>query len=554
MKTEALKRFRAQLARDEPVCGLWVTLESASVTEMAVALGLDWVVIDAEHGHLGWKDINEHVRAALRSDTVLLIRLAERSTSLTKRALDIGADGIVIPWMETAEELREAVRDCRYPPEGRRGIGGERATVWGQCFTQHTAESNDNVMVVPLIESVGAIPNVAEMCEVDGIDVFFFGPADFSATAGFRGQWEGPGIAEQILKLKDMIKSAGRHCGLLATSIDNLNERIEQGFRMPGLGADTGLLCRSLHQSLQAVNRDHQPATSLDPRDGHSLQLPLAQPPDHMQPDRDEIITTLDDSESTELQSGVTIRTLVGDFNTARNLTTGIVTFAPNAFLDCHRHPCSESITVLDGEIHVTIEGRGYRLGPLDNIVIPRWLPHAARNPDSTTTVRLHIAMSMSVPERELVRREFAHTEMPTDSTGRSGAERVNRFESAPRSFGVGPGAEFVDFFNTDLVPGIEMSGGFARFQPGGRLPAHLHDFDESICITDGHANCLVEGRRYSLNGCATAMVPRGRVHYFVNDSSRTMDMIWVYAGPLPDRVVVDERCGTEERTDESNN
>ena len=100
MKTKALKRFRSKLAQQEPVVGLWVTMESPTITEMAVALGLDWVVIDAEHGHLDWRDINEHIRATLRSDTVALVRLAERSTSLTKRALDIGADGIVIPWME----------------------------------------------------------------------------------------------------------------------------------------------------------------------------------------------------------------------------------------------------------------------------------------------------------------------------------------------------------------------------------------------------------------------------------------------------------------------
>ena len=280
MKTQALKRFRAKLANDEPVFGLWVTLESATITEMAVALGMDWVVIDAEHGHLDWKDINEHIRAGLRSDTVVLVRLAERSTSLTKRALDIGADGIVIPWMETADELREAIRDAHYPPEGRRGIGGERATVWGQCLAEHTAEANENVLVVPLIESVAAVPNVAEMCQVDGADVFFFGPADFSATAGFRGQWEGPGVAEQILNAKDTIIAAGKHCGLLSTSIENLHERLKQGFRMPGLGADTGLLCRSLHQSLQAVDRDLKPATSLDPKDGRNVRLTGPTPED----------------------------------------------------------------------------------------------------------------------------------------------------------------------------------------------------------------------------------------------------------------------------------
>ena len=77
------------------------------------------------------------------------MRIAERSTILSKRALDIGADGIIIPWMEKVEEVEEAVRDCRYPPEGRRGIGGERATAWGQCVREHAAEANDNVLIVP---------------------------------------------------------------------------------------------------------------------------------------------------------------------------------------------------------------------------------------------------------------------------------------------------------------------------------------------------------------------------------------------------------------------
>ena len=106
MKTNAVRKFRAKLAGDEPVYGLWVTLESASVTEMAVGLGLDWVVVDAEHGHLDWKEVVEHVRATVRSDTVALVRVAELGIGLIKRALDIGADGVVVPWMETPEQLR----------------------------------------------------------------------------------------------------------------------------------------------------------------------------------------------------------------------------------------------------------------------------------------------------------------------------------------------------------------------------------------------------------------------------------------------------------------
>jgi len=258
MNTFAVRKLRGTLAAGQAVYGLWVTLESASVTEMAVALGLDWVVIDAEHGHLDWKELVDHLRTTVRSETVALVRIAELDRALIKRALDIGADGLVVPWMETDDQLRQAVAFARYPPEGCRGLGAERATGWGECLAEHAAEANDHVLVVPIIESVRAIESVPRMTRVEGVDVFFFGPADFSATAGFRGQWEGPGVARQLLALKDTIRQAGKHCGVVATGTANLAERFEQGFRMIALGLDGGLLLRSLHESLAAVGRDRR--------------------------------------------------------------------------------------------------------------------------------------------------------------------------------------------------------------------------------------------------------------------------------------------------------
>src|SRR3954447_5288394 len=144
MKTPALRKLREKLAANQPLYGLWVTLESPSISEMAAALGLDWIVIDAEHGHLDWKDIVEHLRATVRSDTVALVRLAELNSGLIKRALDLGADGVVIPWVESAEQLRQAISFARYPLEGVRGIGAERATAWGQALVEHTAEANEH--------------------------------------------------------------------------------------------------------------------------------------------------------------------------------------------------------------------------------------------------------------------------------------------------------------------------------------------------------------------------------------------------------------------------
>jgi phosphoglycerate dehydrogenase-like enzyme/2-keto-3-deoxy-L-rhamnonate aldolase RhmA len=263
MKTAACRALRHTLAADQPVFGLWVTLESPAITEMAVALGLDWVVIDAEHGHLDWKEIAEHVRATVRSETVALVRVAELNRALVKRALDIGADGVVIPFVETAEQLTQAIRFARYPLEGVRGLGAERATAWGQATAEHAAEANDHVFVVPILETVTAGANLPEMINLAGTDMFWFGPADYSASAGHRGQWEGPGVADEILRMKDRIRRAGKHCGVVATSVENVRQRIDQGFRGIGLGMDAGLLIRSLRASLAAVGRDRRMRSDL---------------------------------------------------------------------------------------------------------------------------------------------------------------------------------------------------------------------------------------------------------------------------------------------------
>ena len=266
MKTAALRRFRGRLAHDEPVFGLWITLESASLAEMATGLDLDWIVIDAEHGHLDLREVVEHVRATVRSETVALVRIAQLDGALIKRVLDIGADGIVVPQVETEAELQEAVRWAQYPPRGLRGIGAERATAWGECLPEHVHEADDNVLVVPLIESVTGGQNIASLLRVPNVDLYFIGPADYSASAGYAGSWEGPGVAETILRVKDQIISSGKQCGVMSTGIDNLSDRLDQGFRMLGLGSDAGLMLRSLHQALAAVGRDRSFRTDLSPQ------------------------------------------------------------------------------------------------------------------------------------------------------------------------------------------------------------------------------------------------------------------------------------------------
>lgn len=265
MNIPAIQRFRAKLQSGQAVYGLWVTLESPSITEMAVALGLDWVVIDAEHSSLDWQNIVSHIRAAVRGHTVAIVRLVDVNIGLIKRALDIGADGIAVPFIETADQLRQVVRYAQYPPAGLRAVGGDRATVWGQCFAEHAKVANEQVIILPNIETVRARQNMDEILKVPGVDTFFLGPADYSASAGHAGQWEGPGVAEELLEMNSKIRASGKYCGIIAGNTEDLVRRREQGFRIIAVGVDTGLLIQGLRTGLDAVGLHPKLNPSFEP-------------------------------------------------------------------------------------------------------------------------------------------------------------------------------------------------------------------------------------------------------------------------------------------------
>ena len=310
MNCRAIETLRRRLSSGSPSLGLWVTLESPSITEIAAAIGLDWVVIDAEHGHLDWKEILDHLRALSRSTTVGLVRIAALDAALVKRALDLGADGVVVPWIESAAQTREALALATYPPEGRRGIGGERATGWGQALAEHAAEANDHVLVVPIIETAAGVAAAGEIVAVDGVDLFFFGPADLSASYGHRGVWEGGPTAERILAVKDLVQAAGKHCGIMARNADDLRRRIEQGFGMIGLASDVGLLATGLKSLAQTAGRSLSIRADLVA--GGTADAPLHRPPAHMRPDRDETMTRPGAGDTIDLAAGVRFESLAG--------------------------------------------------------------------------------------------------------------------------------------------------------------------------------------------------------------------------------------------------
>lgn len=245
--------LKQKLADSQTTLGLWVTLEAPSITEIAVMLGFDWIVIDAEHGHLDFKEIVGHLRVTRNSGTTPLVRIQEIEQGLIKRILDLGAEGILVPQVRDAAEVEQAVRFARYPPWGVRGVGGERATSWGLSLRSYTAAANRETMVIPMIETVEAGEAIDAILAVPGVDALFFGPVDYSASAGYLGEWEGPGVAERLLRIKDRAGTRGIPCGIMPIDVPEALLRREQGFRMIALGSDAGLLIRSAVEALQAM-------------------------------------------------------------------------------------------------------------------------------------------------------------------------------------------------------------------------------------------------------------------------------------------------------------
>ncbi len=248
-------RLRQILARGKTALGLWVTLEAPSVAEIAAAMGLDWIVIDTEHGQLDFKEVLEHVRATRNSKTTPLVRVPEIEQGTIKRALDLGAEGVIVPMVRNAAEVAQAVRFAKYPPDGVRGIGAERATRWGTGIRDYVRDANRQTMVIPLVECVEAADNFESILRVRGVDAIFFGPADLAASMGHAGEWGHPEVMKRILGMRKRAALAGVPAGILALGPKEAALRARQGFRMIALGIDTLLMIRALEATLAALGR-----------------------------------------------------------------------------------------------------------------------------------------------------------------------------------------------------------------------------------------------------------------------------------------------------------
>lgn len=235
--------LRERLAAGEAPVGSWVSLGSPAAAEVVGALGFDFLVVDTEHTPLTVKSAGELVRAVdAAGDADAVVRVPENDATEIKRALDLGAAGVMAPTIESAAEAEALVAATRYPPEGGRGIAGSRANGYGAHTAEYFASANDAVAVLPQIESAAGVEYAEEIAAVEGVDALFVGPADLSADLGCFGAYDDPTFLDALDRVLAAGEGAGVPVGTLATGPAEIDAWHDRGIEFLIVGTDVGYL------------------------------------------------------------------------------------------------------------------------------------------------------------------------------------------------------------------------------------------------------------------------------------------------------------------------
>jgi len=253
--------FKKAIAKGDVQIGLWLSTATPYIAEIAATAGYDWLLLDGEHAPNTIQTQFSQLQAVAPYPSHPVIRVAEGNRTLVKQALDIGAQTLLIPMINSAEEAKEMVSAMRYPPTGVRGVGASiaRASRWGRVSSyMQTAE--ENLCLLVQAETKAAIDNLDEIVQVDGVDGVFIGPADLSASLGYVDDAGHPEMQAIIEKSIKRIRSAGKAAGTLAVDPEMAKKCIEWGATFVAVAVDTMLFTQALDTTL-GIFKGNKPVT-----------------------------------------------------------------------------------------------------------------------------------------------------------------------------------------------------------------------------------------------------------------------------------------------------
>jgi 4-hydroxy-2-oxoheptanedioate aldolase len=247
--------FKRALRAGRPQIGLWSSLSSNYTVEVIAGAGFDWILLDTEHSPSDLENLLTQLQAAAPYPTHPVVRVPWNDMVNIKRVLDIGAQSLLIPYVQNPEEARNAVAFTRYPPAGARGVAGTtRATRFGR-IPDYAKRAHEEICVLVQVETEPALRHIEAICGIDGVDGVFIGPADLHASMGYAGETANPKVKPVIDDAIRRIRKSGKAPGILTPNEADARHWLECGAQFVAVGSDAGLLARGADALAAKFNR-----------------------------------------------------------------------------------------------------------------------------------------------------------------------------------------------------------------------------------------------------------------------------------------------------------
>ena len=234
--------------------GTWVTIGNPEVAEILANVGFDWLVFDTEHAPLSLETVEWMMQATSGTEVVPFVRVAANEMAMVKRALDIGAYGVVVPLVNNREDAEKAVGFTRYPPKGIRGAGPRRCSTYGMRSKEYFDWAGKELLTIVQVETSEAVTNIDEILSVDGVDVFFVGPTDLTMSLGIPGQQKHPKFVKAVEKVLEAGRRSGVHSGTMVYNLEEARIALSRGFKFISLTTDYKHLVKGAKDMLDAVS------------------------------------------------------------------------------------------------------------------------------------------------------------------------------------------------------------------------------------------------------------------------------------------------------------
>jgi 2-dehydro-3-deoxyglucarate aldolase len=246
--------FRQRLKDKRPCIGTIVGIPSPETAEVLSLVGFDWLFIDMEHGVFDALTVQRMLQA-VAGKTPCLVRVPSLEEGSINKCLDAGADGIILPNVNSAAEAAQAVRFSKYPPAGSRSVGLARAHGYGTQFSTYLNQANDTVAVVLQIEHIDAVNKVDEILSVEDIDALFIGPYDLSASMGLTGRVDDPAVVAAMVTVRTRAAEVGMPVGVFVAGAADAGPYIADGYVLLAVSTDMMMLAGAARQIIDTLKK-----------------------------------------------------------------------------------------------------------------------------------------------------------------------------------------------------------------------------------------------------------------------------------------------------------